>query len=358
MAEALIHLSNIEANAQTFKRIAPNSKLLAVVKANAYGHGAKEVATKLNNLADAFAVARLSEALELHALSLDKKIVIMSEAIDAQLLQQCANNGFDLVIHSLEALSLLATTPLSQAIGVWLKIDTGMHRLGIQPSEFKSAVQLLQYHNNVAQLILMTHLASADEADPRSYLSQLSLFSTLGQPYNHPESMANTAACLRDGNCHGDWIRPGIGLYGEDPFIDTDISSAQVSLLPSMTLSAPIIAIRTVKAGDNVGYGDTWQAPRDSRIATVAIGYADGYPRALKNDTPTAVHGVIAPLVGRVSMDMISIDVSDIDNVAIGDKVELWGRNVSASKIAALAHTIPYTLFCGLGPRVDRVFEE
>lgn len=352
MATAFIHLANIVANARTFKQLAPNSKLLAVIKANAYGHGAIAVANSLASYADALAVARLGEALELRAAGITNTIVILSEASSTALFDACIKHNFEPVIHTLAGLNTLRNCAAPPAI--WLKVDSGMHRLGIAPEDVSAAINQL---SNNTHITLMTHLACADEANAQSYLAQVAGFKHCTQGFALPQSIANSAAILRDSNTHGQWIRPGIGLYGENPLFNTDITGADISLHASMTLSAPILAIREVHCGATVGYGDSWQAKRTSLIATVAIGYADGYPRALPNGTPTAVRGAIAPLAGRVSMDMITIDVTDIAHVAIGDKVELWGKTVRASTIATLANTIPYTLFCGLGPRVQRCYD-
>ena len=356
MATAIIHLNNIRHNLASLKALAPAARTLAVIKANAYGHGAVKVAQALADEADLFGVARLEEADQLRALLPALPILVMSDSHSQAQIDHALQQGYHLILHSQAAVKLLGAARAARPVNVWLKVDTGMHRLGIKPEQTTALVQQLHACPHVNDIVLTSHFASADVANPQSYLKQLQLLNELCKHQPLPVTAANSAALLRDPETHWHWIRPGIALYGVNPLSGLNIHGHQQTLRTSMTLTAPIIAIRTIASGETVGYGDAWQAQRQSRIATVAIGYGDGYPRQCGNGTPTAIRGQIAPLAGRVSMDMIGVDVSDIPEAAVGDEVELWGHQISVDTIARCADTIPYELFCRINSRVKRLY--
>ncbi len=347
---ATINTQALQHNLACAKQHAPQSKVLAMVKANAYGHGLVQVAEALA-VADALATARLDEALALRAAYPQRRIIVLSEYCCRDLLQECSQQRFDLVLHQIADVDTLCRAELPTAINIWLKLDTGMHRLGL-PCDDAATVQpliaKLAANRNTRELVLITHFASA-EADAEVTQAQLQCFASLTNSTSCERSMANSAAILRWPDSHFDWIRPGIMLYGASPFV-TDKSNS--NLQPVMTLSAPLIAVNHIKAGERVGYNGLWQAQHDSCIGTVGVGYGDGYPRHAGNGTPVLLNGFRAPLVGRVSMDMITIDLTDHPRYTPGDTVELWGKHLPANEIAGCANTIAYDLFTGVSQRV------
>ncbi|MEX1670209.1 alanine racemase [Zhongshania guokunii] len=352
--EALRH------NANMVRRLAPKAAILAMVKANGYGHGASWVAESLHQQVEGFAVARLSEAQQLRARLTKKhiqaRIVQLGTSVDGAVLQACSVHGLDLVIHDLESAKLLAASPLPRPITVWLKMNVGMNRLGMSTEEFAQAHQLLCVQPHIASIHHMSHFSDAEDLDPTLTeqqslrLSELSS-SLSGSPY--PLSMANSAAIIGHPNCHHDWVRPGIMLYGDDP---TQRLHAANALKPVMTFKATVLALRDVAPGDGVGYNRRWQAKSNARIATVAAGYADGYPRHAPDGTPVLVNGQRASVAGRVSMDLMTIDVSHLPHTTVGDEVTLWGEGLAASEVGRYCGTISYELFTRITSRVDRIY--
>ena len=341
---------------------------MAVVKADAYGHGAVRVAAALDD-ADGYAVARLGEALILRAAGVTKPILLLEGVFSADELAQALAARLDLVVHDLSQVEML-----EQAAGVagdaasrpvvWLKVDTGMNRLGFRPEQALAArARLLAARCPPRELRLMTHLARADEADAAPTAAQVARFDSLLADWTAAAgarpvtSIGNSAGTLRgsaaQGATQGDWIRPGIALYGSSPVAGR--SAAELGLRPVMTLETAVIALREVPVGEGVGYGATWRATRPSRIAILAAGYADGVPRHLPSGAPVRIGGHDAPLAGRVSMDMIAVDVTALPSVAVGERAELWGAALPVDEVAARAGTIAYELLCGVAPRVPRV---
>lgn len=355
MARAVIHLDAIKHNLDTLRSLAPMSKVLAIVKANAYGHGDVQVAQQLSQWVDGFGVARIGEARRLREALPTMPIVIMSEAAERSTLYDCQQHNFGLFVHTIEGVDNVAKwhAQYGANFDIWLKVDTGMHRLGIALDELETAVKRLQQNEKPATLRVLTHLANADIDAADSYRGQLQRFRTLNIN-QYETSIANTAAILRAPESHADWIRPGIGLYGANPLKYLQVNGAAIDLAATMTFSAPVISIRKIAAGEAVGYGSLWQTPRQTYIGTIAAGYADGYPRHASNGTPVAINGLRYPLVGRVSMDMISVDLGPDHTVQLGDEAELWGQTIDVSEVAKLAQTIAYDLFCGIGSRVQR----
>ncbi len=322
-----------------------------MVKANAYGHGLVQVAAALA-AADALATARLDEAVALRAAYPLRRIIVLSEYCSSDLLDECGHHRFDLVLHQIADVETMCRAQLSAAINIWLKLDTGMHRLGLPCDDAAMVQQLiakLAANRNTRELLLMSHFASA-EADAENTQAQLQCFTNLTNTMSGERSLANSAAIINLPGSHFDWVRPGIMLYGASPFVDDKSNS---NLQPVMTLTAPLIAVNHIKAGERVGYNGLWQAQRDSCIGTIGVGYGDGYPRHAPNGTPVLLNGCRAPLVGRVSMDMVTIDLTDHPRYTAGDTVELWGKQLPANEVASCAGTIAYDLFTSVSKRVD-----
>lgn len=354
--EALIDLNAIRRNYALACRLAPASKAIAVIKANAYGHGATEVARALRGHAPAFAVAIIDEAIELREAGITEPLLVMEGVDTIAALEYAAAQNIAVVVHSAEQLRQLELAKLKQPISVWLKVDTGMHRLGLPPVGIADAVIRLRVSANCAEdVVVCTHLASADLPDSKGTRQQLKVFDASIAGLDVRQSISNSAAILTIPASHRDWNRPGYMLYGMAPFTTACANASE--LLPAMTLRSRIIALREVAASESVGYRGRWTATSKSMIATVAIGYADGYPRHVPNGTPTLVNGQVAPLVGAVSMDMITIDVTAIDSVCVGTPVVLWGPDLSVNTIASAAETIGYELLTRVSRRVPRQYQ-
>jgi alanine racemase len=351
---AHIHLGHLQHNARLAKQLAPGSKLLAVVKANAYGHGLPEVIRTLHE-ADGFAVARFDEAIELRQYETQKPALLLGGVYNHTELDSCLQHAIDVVVHQDEQLALLCQHKPARAakMVVWLKIDTGMHRLGISPEDFRYYCQMLSALPFVSRVVAMTHFASADESKNPFTQTQIDFFRhSVAGTANLETSLANSAGLIHWPQSHGDWVRPGLMLYGIRP----DASCA-LDLKPVMTLDAPIVALHRIAANETVGYNQTWRAARASTIATICFGYGDGYPTQIKPGTPVLLHSQRVPIVGRVSMDLITVDVTDLPQTRSGDKVIFWGEDAHGNRlpveeIAQCAGTIPYTLVTQTGRRV------
>ena len=323
---------------------------MAVVKANAYGHGLVPTALALAD-ADAFAVARLEEGLALRAAGVTRPIVLLEGVFASEQLLEAARHGFDLVVHDPLQIELLEGFSGPHRFVLWLKIDTGMNRLGFRPNEFRRALERVSaLRPPPLEIRLLTHLARADDRDDAATREQIARFKEAIRDLDYATSIPNSAGIFGTAPVSCDWVRPGLALYGASPFagqICTDLG-----LQPVMTLESTVIAIRHVPRGEAVGYGGAWRAPRDSVIAIVAAGYGDGLTRNLPNGTPVLIDGQRLPLVGRVSMDMIAVDVTDRPAVRVGTSVTLWGRGLPVEEVARYAGTIPYELLCGVSQRV------
>lgn len=329
--------------------MAPTSRVLAMIKANAYGHGLVTVAQALDKAAG-FGVACVDEAAWLRQAGIGKTVVSLQGFRDTQELTEAAAQGVSVAIHADDQIEMLASTRLERPIEVWLKIDTGMARLGFQPQQATSVYRRLRELPQVAGLpVLMTHLACADHHDGAYTQYQTRAFARAIQGLDGARSIANSAALLASAATHGDWTRPGIMLYGGAPF--TDRSAAQEGLKPVMMLMAPLVAVKQVNAGDPVGYGGSWTCPESMPIGIAAIGYGDGYPRHAPSGTPVLVNGRRTQIVGRVCMDMITVDLRGCD-ARPGDEVILWGEGLPVEEIARCAGTVNYELLCAVGGRV------
>lgn len=346
---AYIDRSALRHNLAVVRSTAPNSRVLAVVKANAYGHGIVSVAHALLG-ADAFGVARLKEAVALRDAGIGQTIVLLEGVFSHAELDVAAQLNIELVVHSFAQLQALETWSNGRRLNVWCKVDTGMNRLGFRVEDFANVWSRLRNCLRVQQLRVMTHLADADSRDNERTPRQIRLFMEAVRGLNAERSIGNSAGLMAWPDARVEWVRPGLMLYGMSPFAQT--SAADLNLRPVMTLTAPLIAVGAVRKGEEVGYGGAWTANRDTRIGIAAVGYGDGYPRHARNGTPVRVGAQIRPLVGRVSMDMIAIDLGPDTAVQNGDSVTLWGEGLPAEQVASFADTIPYELVCAISQRV------
>ena len=349
-AHALVNLGAAARNLQRIRQVVPQARIMAVIKANAYGHGLLRMARCLS-AADALAVARTDEGLVLRTSGNTQRIAILQGFVSREELQAHAAHALEPVVHSDWQVDWLETTPLAKPLRVWLKLDTGMHRLGMLPPEFAGLLARLQACPAVIQPIpLMSHLANADALDDRFTDQQLALFRDVTQDIATESSIANSAGLLAWRNARTEWVRPGISLYGVSPFPGR--TGRDEDLEPVMTFRTRLISIKQVDAGTPVGYGGDWVCPHPTRLGVAAVGYGDGYPRLARSGTPVLIHGQQVPLIGRVSMDMITVDLNDCPAARIGDLVTLWGEGLPVETIASQAGTIPYDLLCGVTRRV------
>lgn len=355
--QAHINLDALRFNYQLACNLAPQSQTVAVVKANAYGHGAVECAKALEPLAPALGVACIEEALQLRQAGLNKPILLLEGIFSADEVEIAARENFWLMVENTFQADAICQAKPSAPLRCWIKIDTGMHRLGLVPEQFNSVYQQLQTSANVhSPLLAASHFACADELKNATTEQQLQVFNTTIQGLDCPTSIANSAGILGWPQARSNWNRPGIMLYGSSPFEHSHAEGDKLKAV--MTLRSAVISVRHVKAGDSVGYGANWNADKPSTIATVAAGYGDGYPRVIANGTPVLVNGQSCPLAGRVSMDMISVDVSHLNSVKIGDPVELWGENLPVNEIAGHANTLGYELLTRMPARPTRIYSD
>jgi alanine racemase len=351
-AIAVIDTQALLDNYQQICRLAPQAKVLAVLKANAYGHGLVRIAKALTE-ANAFGVARIDEALALRAGGIIKPIVLLEGFFAAADLPLLAVNDLQTIVHNIEQLEAIEQAHLQRPLKVWLKVDTGMHRLGVAQEDFAEFYRRLKASNNVQnEIVLMSHLACADDVSFAKTEQQISDFVSLTQELDDEKSLANSAGLLAWPKSHFHWVRPGLLLYGVSPMLKSFRPEHHVPMSPVMTLKSSIIATRKLIAGETVGYGAAWRCPKDTIIGVIAIGYGDGYPRHAQNGTPVLVNGRRVPLVGRVSMDMITVDLGCDAQDKVGDEAILWGQGLAVEEIAEYATTIPYELLCNITRRV------
>ncbi len=350
---AQIDLDALSYNFQTVKSYAKNSSIMAVVKADGYGHGVAPISKALIET-DAFAVAFLDEAIELREAGIIKPIVLLEGLFDAAELPIVCKYQLEIVVHQAQQVMMLESYQGKSTFTVWLKLDTGMHRIGVAATEFISLYQRLTRLDSVIDLRLMSHFSCADQTLPKTTNKQIDTFNKVTADIKLPVSLANSAALIAYPQTRRDWVRPGLILYGASPF-STPAQHAP-TLKPVMTMKSSLIAIRDVKQGETVGYGGNWIAKRTTSIGTIAIGYADGYPRALPSGTPVLIRGKTVELAGRVSMDMISVDLTNCPEAKLGDEVILWGKGLPVEDIAAYAGTIAYEILTGVSQRVPRIY--
>ena len=355
---AIIDLKALRENFYLAQQLAPNSKSMPMVKANAYGHGIIEVANALADSAPAFGVACIEEALALRKANIKQPILLLEGPHSADEIGIAEKHGFWLMLENHNQLQAILSAHLSNPISVWLKLDTGMHRLGFKPEDLQHIYKQLSDSTNVADdIVLATHFACADDLESDFTDRQLQCFNsaidTLDFPA--PTSLANSAAILGWPSIEDNWQRPGYMLYGASPFSKPQKNADQLQQV--MHFQSAVISIRNISAGESVGYTANWTAQRNSIIATVAVGYGDGYPRHAPSGTPVLIDGVRCPLVGRVSMDMITVDITDLNtDIKIGTDVTLWGPALSVTEVAMHCGTIGYELLTRMPARVPRIY--
>ncbi|KAB2312961.1 alanine racemase [Betaproteobacteria bacterium SCN2] len=342
---ARISLDALTHNLEIARRHAGSARILSVVKASAYGHGLARAARALV-ASDGFAVLNIDEAVQLRQMGIEQPILMLEGPFDAEEMAACAEFNLMPVLHSPHQLEWLGQA--GKPLQVFVKINSGMNRLGFALADFETVVERVNAHPQVAEVALMTHFATADEDFGIDWQWQRFLEKAL--PTGLPISAANSAAILRYPETHRDWVRAGIMLYGASPF--TDVSAAEVGLRPAMTLQSRIIALQSLKPGEAVGYGLTYMADEAVRVGIVACGYADGYPRHAPTGTPVLVNGRRTRTLGRVSMDMLAVDLTRLPDAGIGSPVVLWGEGMPVEDVARAAGTISYELLCALAPRV------
>jgi len=362
----------LENNLMVARRAAPSARIMAIIKADGYGHGLLRAAGALS-AADGIALLDLQDAAQLREAGFRQTILLLEGAFDAGDMAHIAQYDLACVIHGAWQIALLDAYPGREKLDVWLKVNSGMNRLGFTPQQAAQAMEQLRRHRAVRSVTLMTHFANADEA--RGIAEPLALFNDFAAPYRVARSLANSAALLRYPETHGDWVRPGLMLYGASPF--AEVSAQQLGLQPAMTLRSRIIAVQELRAGDEIGYGALFRAERKMRVGVVACGYADGYPRqsgrvepeapgthrptpcgCAPNGTPLLVDGQMTQTLGRVSMDMLHADLSKLPQAGIGSAVTLWGEGLPIEDVARAAGTVSYELMCALTARVPVVCQE
>jgi alanine racemase len=344
---AAISAGALAHNLRVARDHAAGAKIWAVIKANAYGHGLERAARALD-AADGFAVLDFQEAARLRVAGSTKPILMLEGVFQSADVPLLHKHALTPVIHNAVQVEMLRAGDLPGAIDVYIKVNSGMNRLGFTPESFGGNYQALRAHPRVKTLTVMTHFADADGAT--GVKAQLAWFSEMTKSFAGPRSLANSAALLRFPETVADWVRPGIMLYGCSPFADRPAEA--LGLKPAMTLSSELIATQHLRAGERVGYGLGYEASGDLTVGVIACGYADGYPRQAPAGTPVLVNGKRSRIVGRVSMDMITVDISGIPEAGIGTPVTLWGEGLSADEVGAAAGTLSYELLCALAPRV------
>ena len=351
---ATIDAAALRSNLAVVRRMAPRSRVIAVVKANGYGHGMVRVARALAD-ADGLGVARLADAVALREAGVTQRILLLEGVFGVEQFALAANKHCEIVVHSFEQLATLEQFAGPHRFVAWMKLNTGMNRLGFRAEDFSIAFERLRRCSSVSELRLMTHLSDSEERGEVT-ARQLRIFDDLVSHANLERSVANSAAVIGWPEAHQDWVRPGLMLYGMSPMPKS--TAADFGLKPAMTLSTHLIAVQNIGVGEAVGYNGIWRAKRPSRIGIAAIGYGDGFPRGTRNGAPVLVAGKEAPIAGRVSMDMISVDITDLPSAKAGDEVIVWGEGLPAEKLAPYADTTAYELVCRVTSRVPLLWKE
>jgi alanine racemase len=354
-ARARIDLQALQHNFERVRQCAPHSRIMAVLKSHAYGHGLINAARALPG-ADAFGIVTLDEAIALREAGFDRRIVMLEGLYGADESGLAVGYRIDVVVHSIEQLGFIEAAPAGCPLDVWLKIDTGMHRLGFDPAGVPAITERLRRSGRVREIRYLSHLCCADDMSADQTPCQQRVFLEALRGLQGERSLANSAAVLGWPDTHLDWVRPGVMLYGSSPLLN--VSAEELDLRPVMTLGTRLIAVAHRGKGDAVGYGAAWRCPEPMTVGVAAIGYGDGYPRHAPSGTPVLVNGRRAALAGRVSMDMIGIDLRGHPEARIGDPVILWGEGLPVDEVAAAAGTISYELFCSVTSRVDFDFVE
>lgn len=348
---ASIDNTALQHNLTRVRQLAPEAHVMAIVKADAYGHDLL-ISSRALKTADSIGLLDLDDAITLRKAGFTQPICLLEGFFEADEIPLIAINKLEPVIHSHWQLDVLESIQDELELSAWLKVDTGMNRLGFAAAEFKEIMARLSSTQCINRISLMSHLANADCLENLGTAEQLRTFIDTTESVNLPRSLANSAAILAHPECHMDWVRPGIMLYGSSPFEET--SADDLDLKPVMSLQSKIISIKQCSKGDAIGYGSTWICPEDMSVAVIACGYGDGYPRHAPAGTPIMVAGQTTQLIGRVSMDMITADLRGINNAVVGSTAELWGEDISVDTVARMSGTIAYELLCGVTARVKR----
>jgi len=341
--KATINHQALLSNLNHIKKIANNSKIMSVLKANAYGHSLLDVAKTLK-ASDGFAVLSINESIQLRENNFKQTVLLLEGFFDKEEVKIASELSINVTVHNHRQIELINQVRPISPINIHLKINTGMNRLGFMPGEINYLLESLNSNPYIGDIVLMTHFSTADEEE--GIEKQLGIFNLIADNYNYPASVANSAALIKYPESRLDWVRPGIMLYGLSPFGNK--TAKDLELIPAMSLTSEIIATQNIKAGDSVGYGLDFKANKNMRIGIVACGYADGYPRHAQKGTPVAIDGHLSILTGRVSMDMLYVDITQIPNANIGSQVELWGGNISADSVAKFSGTVGYELICAV----------
>ena len=347
---ATIDLAAIRRNLDAVRRYAPGSRVMAAIKADGYGHGAVAVARAIEERADAFAVACLEEALVLRESRIQGRIALLEGILSMEEAKLCLRHDLEIIVNDHWQLDLLEKLPRGARVALWLKLDSGMHRLGFPLKDVPGLWTRLQSRPEWEFRGWLTHLACADEPDNPMTREQVAAFGTALGALPGARSIGNSAGIIAWPEARADWVRPGLMLYGASPLPER--SGAEIGLTAAMRLESRLIAVRDYARGAAIGYGGAYRCPEDMRIGVAAVGYADGYHRALPGGTPVGIGGRRAAIVGRVSMDMITIDLRGAPGAKVGDAVLLWGDGLPVEEIAACAGTVAYELLCGLTQRV------
>ena len=348
----LVNKNNLFNNFSEIKKYTPNSKIMSVIKSDGYGHGMLEVAKVLDN-SDAFAVATIKEAIYLRDNKIKKEIVCLQGFSDLTEYIYCSENNIRPVIHNFSQINIIENTSIKKPIKLWIKIDTGMNRLGFKESDFQEVFNKCSSKIN-DEIGIMTHLACADEDEENFSKKQIDSIENITTNNNIELSIFNSAGIIKyskNFNNSKHWIRPGLMIYGVSPCNTLN----GINIKPAMTLTAPVISVKECKKGEKIGYGHTYKVKKDTRIASVGIGYGDGFSRQFSNIGKVFFENNFFNIVGRVSMDIITIDVEDKD-IKIGSNVELWGNNINIKDVSRSIDTIPYELMCSLGNRLQKEY--
>ena len=352
--KAIIDLAALRHNFDVAQALAPDSKLIPVVKANAYGHGAVQCAKALSGEAAAFAVACIEEADELRKAGITQPILLLEGVFEANELAVAVSQNYSAVVENQRQLDMLLDAELASALTVWLKVDSGMHRLGFSPEQASAAWHALKDSPNVADdMVLMSHFSSAEDLNSPATNQQIEIMKALaGELDAKTMSLANSAGLIAWPRSRCEWSRPGYMIYGRNPLLENNLD-----LKPVMRFVSKVSSIRTINAADSVGYNRAWTANRESTIATIPVGYGDGYPRTAKGGTPVLVNGERAPLVGTVSMNKMLVDTTDIADVQIGAEVELWGEHITADEIGEYSNSNGYEVITRIPASVLREYQ-
>ena len=350
---AQVDAGALKHNLHEVRRLAPQARVMAIVKANAYGHGLAWAARVLSGVTDAFGVSSIEEGLALREAGITRPICLLEGFFTADELPVIAKHRLSPTIHLEKQLNALIEAPPSLQLSVWVKIDTGMHRLGFMPSAVPDTLKKLRACPAVAEIRVMSHFARADMAADTETKTQIENFKSLTGALGLESSLANSAGILAWPQSHLDWVRPGIILYGISPMEHP--GTIKSDLKPVMTLKTALIAVHSRRKGEAIGYGGDWRCPQDMPVGVAAIGYGDGYPRHAHAGTPVLVNGQRVPLIGRVSMDMITLDLRTQPRAGEGDPVVLWGPELPVEEVAQCAGTISYELLCHVTDRIPRV---